>query len=294
MSIRCSSRCSTTQSFVPIIEKRRGEKDRKIIYDSGPKEPTRLVPTSLAERAGFVLTDSEIVRLAHWAVLIERHYKTAVDVEWAKDGRNGQIYIVQARPETVQSRRQPGVLRSYKMIRKGERLLTGLSIGSAIVAGRVCLIRTPDEIDRFQDDAILVAESTDPDWVPIMRRAAAIVTDHGGRTSHAAIVSQELGLPAIVGTGAATHLLHDGQEITVTCALAEVGFRAIRENAAMSLRVILRRSLHIGCRIRSSAVSGSVPALLPGSEFEAARRRRVWNRRFTIARALYEPLRRLV
>ena len=207
----------------PIVEKRPGAKQQKIIYGSGPEEPTRTVPTALAERSGLVLADAEILQLARWACVIERHYKVAMDIEWAKDGRTGRLYIVQARPETVQSRRQPGALRSYRMIRKGERLLTGLSIGSAIVAGRVCLIRDPAEIGRFVDGSILVAESTDPDWVPIMRRAAAIVTDHGGRTSHAAIVSRELGLPAIVGTGNASHLLHDGQEITVSCAEGETG-----------------------------------------------------------------------
>ena len=207
----------------PIIEKRRGAKEHKIIYGSAREEPTRTVPTSLAERASFVLSDEEILQLARWACQIERHYKVAMDIEWAKGGGTGRLYIVQARPETVQSRRQPGALHSYRMIRKGERLLAGLSIGSAIAVGRVCLIRNPDEIDRFVDGSILVAESTDPDWVPLMRRAAAIVTDHGGRTSHAAIVSRELGLPAIVGTGTATHVLHDEQEVTISCSEGETG-----------------------------------------------------------------------
>jgi pyruvate,water dikinase len=147
-----------------------------------------------------------------------------MDIEWAKDGESGELFIVQARPETVQSRKEASALKSYRIKTKGKKLVAGLSIGDAIVAGRVCLIESPREIDRFVDGAILVTQTTDPDWVPIMKRAAAIVTDHGGRTSHAAIVSRELGLPAIVGTGDATHLLHGEQEITVSCAEGDEGF----------------------------------------------------------------------
>ena len=124
-----------------------------------------------------------------------------MDMEWAKDGETGEMFIVQARPETVQSRREAGALKSYTITDKGKKLVTGLSIGEAVVAGRVCLIESARDIDHFVDGAVLVTSTTDPDWVPIMKRAAAIVTDHGGRTSHAAIVSRELGLPAIVGTG---------------------------------------------------------------------------------------------
>ena len=147
-----------------------------------------------------------------------------MDMEWAKDGETGELFIVQARPETVQSRAEAGIFRSYRITSKGRRLVTGLSIGDAVVAGKVCLIESPQEIDRFVDGAVLVTGTTDPDWVPIMKRAAAIVTDHGGRTSHAAIVSRELGLPAIVGTGDATRVLHDEQEITVSCAEGDEGF----------------------------------------------------------------------
>ena len=147
-----------------------------------------------------------------------------MDMEWAKDGESGELFIVQARPETVQSRRQAGALKSYRVKSKGRTLVSGLSIGEAVTTGRVCLIESPRDIERFVDGAILVTRTTDPDWVPIMQRAAAIVTDHGGRTSHAAIVSRELGLPAIVGTGNATQLLHDEQEVTVSCAEGEQGF----------------------------------------------------------------------
>jgi pyruvate,water dikinase len=147
-----------------------------------------------------------------------------MDMEWAKDGETGQIFIVQARPETVQSRREASAFRTYQVKAKGRLLATGLSIGDAVVAGRVCLIDSPKDIGRFVDGAVLVTKTTDPDWVPIMKRAAAIVTDHGGRTSHAAIVSREMGLPAVVGTGDATRVLHDQQDVTVSCAEGDQGF----------------------------------------------------------------------
>jgi pyruvate,water dikinase len=145
-------------------------------------------------------------------------------MEWAKDGESGELFIVQARPETVQSRRTASAFRSYRITSKGRKLANGLSIGDAVVAGKVCIINSPKEIDRFVDGAVLVTQTTDPDWVPIMKKAAAIVTDHGGRTSHAAIVSRELGLPAVVGTENATQVLHDEQEVTVSCAEGDEGF----------------------------------------------------------------------
>ncbi|APX22562.1 MULTISPECIES: phosphoenolpyruvate synthase [Salipiger] len=208
---------------VPILHKGLGAKAVKMIHGSTPETPTRNVPTSKAERARFVLSDDEILDLARSAVVIEEHYGQPMDMEWARDGETGAIYIVQARPETVQSRRNAGAFRSYRLGATGERLLTGLSVGGAVATGEVCLIEHASEIDRFVDGAILVTPTTDPDWVPIMKRAAAIVTDHGGRTSHAAIISRELGVPAIVGTGNATHLLHHGQEITVSCAGGDEG-----------------------------------------------------------------------
>ncbi|MGA2817177.1 MAG: phosphoenolpyruvate synthase [Xanthobacteraceae bacterium] len=211
-------------SLIPIIEKAIGAKAQKMIYASEGDRPTRNVPTSKAERSAFVLGDHEILALARWACLIEKHYGCPMDMEWAKDGESGELFIVQARPETVQSRRQASALKSYWIKSKGRTLVSGLSIGEAVTTGRVCLIDSPRDIDRFVDGSILVTRTTDPDWVPIMRRAAAIVTDHGGRTSHAAIVSRELGLPAIVGTGNATQLLHDGQDVTVSCAEGDQGF----------------------------------------------------------------------
>jgi pyruvate,water dikinase len=146
-----------------------------------------------------------------------------MDMEWARDGVTGKLYIVQARPETVQSRADLGVLKSYAVESPGPELVRGLSVGSAAVAGRVCLIESAEDIAHFVDGSVLVTGTTDPDWVPIMKRAAAIVTDHGGRTSHAAIVSRELGLPAVVGCGNATHVLHDQQDVTVSCAGGEEG-----------------------------------------------------------------------
>ena len=211
-------------SLRPILEKRLGAKDRKMIYASAGGALTRNVPTSKAERTGFVLSDEEILSLARQAVAIERHYGQPMDIEWAKDGETGDMFIVQARPETVQSRIGAGALKSYRVRSAGRKLLTGLSVGEAVVAGRVCLIESAREIDRFVDGSVLVTSITDPDWVPIMKRAAGIVTDHGGRTSHAAIVSRELGLPAIVGTGNATHILHDEQDVTVSCAEGDEGF----------------------------------------------------------------------
>lgn len=213
-----------TPGVTPILEKRLGAKAEKLIYASTGESPTRRTVTSRREQASYVLAEAEILALARWAFVIEDHYGFPMDVEWAKDGESGDLFIVQARPETVQSRGGAAALHSYSVSSKGSLLATGLAIGEAAVAGRVCLLESPHDIDRFVDGSILVTTSTDPDWVPIMKRAAAIVTDHGGRTSHAAIVSRELGLPAIVGAGDASQVLHDGQEITVSCAEGEQGF----------------------------------------------------------------------
>jgi len=212
------------ENLRPIVEKTRGDKEMKEIYASGGSETTKDVQTTQAERRSFVLDDDEILRLARWAIAIETHYERPMDIEWAKDGRTGDLFIVQARPETVQSQKEAGVLKTYRLKQKSERLLTGLAIGQAVAAGEACVIGDVDDMDLFADGAILVTGMTDPDWVPIMKRAAGIVTDHGGRTSHAAIVSRELGIPAIVGTGEATEILQDGQEITISCAEGDQGF----------------------------------------------------------------------
>jgi pyruvate,water dikinase len=212
-----------TDGLRPIVEKKRGEKLKKMIYAHGSGAATKNVPTSKAERAAFVLTDDEILTLARYAVTIEAHYGCPMDMEWAKDGFTGELFIVQARPETVQSRRT-GSIRRYRIEKKGKLLTKGLSIGDMVASAPVCVIEEASDIARFVDGCVLVTKTTDPDWVPIMKRAAAIVTDHGGRTSHAAIVSRELGLPAVVGTGNATEILHDEQVVTVSCAEGEEGF----------------------------------------------------------------------
>jgi pyruvate, water dikinase len=205
----------------PIVAKDLGAKEIKMIYgethEGRTQSMTRNVPTSKAERGRFTLSDEEVLSLARMAATIEAHYGLPMDMEWAKDGLTGELFIVQARPETVQSRRDTHVLQSYTVKPAGPALLDGLAVGSAAAAGRACLIQTAADIDKFVEGSVLVTSITDPDWVPIMKKAAAIVTDHGGRTSHAAIVSRELGLPAIVGTGTATHDLHDGQDLTVSC-----------------------------------------------------------------------------
>lgn len=209
---------------VPIIDKKRGDKSIKMIYGND-QTPTRNVPTSKAERASLVLSDTEILQLARWACTIETHYGCPMDMEWAKDGLTNQLFIVQARPETVHSRRDAtAAFKTYKIGHKGCTLTTGLAVGDAAVSGRLCLIESAHEMDKFIDGCILVTATTDPDWVPIMKRAAAIITDHGGRTSHAAIVSRELGVPAIVGTHDATYVLHSGQDVTVSCAESDQGF----------------------------------------------------------------------
>ncbi len=213
-----------TARYRPIIEKTLGTKEKKMVYSDGGGKATRIEKTSARERRSAVLDDDAILTLARWAVSIEDHYGRPMDIEWARDGESGELYVVQARPETVQSARQGGTLKAYTLKSPGRRLLSGLSIGDAIAAGRVLRLASAAEAERFEDDAVLVTGMTDPDWVPIMKRASAIVTDHGGRTSHAAIVSRELGLPAIVGSGKATEVLDDDQEVTVSCAEGDQGF----------------------------------------------------------------------
>ena len=212
------------EKFRPIIEKKLGVKGRKMVYAEGGDSPTKLTDISDEERSAFVLSDDEILTLGRWAAAIEEHYGKPMDMEWAKDGQTGEMFIVQARPETVQSRREAGSLKSYTLKSKGKRLISGLSIGQAIAAGKVQKLDSPDEIERFEAGGILVTGMTDPDWVPIMKRAAAIVTDHGGRTSHAAIVSRELGATAVVGCGDATETLEDDQPVTVSCVEGDEGF----------------------------------------------------------------------
>jgi len=212
------------EGFRPIIEKTLGSKTQKMVYtDESSQSTIQNIDTTGKERKTFVLTDDEILQLARWAMMIEDHYGRPMDMEWAKDGHTGELFIVQARPETVQSQRQAGSLKTYKLKEHSELLVRGLSIGDAIAAGKVCRVMHPKDIDQVEDGSILVTEMTDPDWVPVMKRVAGIVTDYGGRTCHAAIVSRELGIPAIVGTGNATRILKTDQEVTLSCAEGDQG-----------------------------------------------------------------------
>ena len=211
------------EQLVPIIERTVGAKAIKLVYAGGESGGTELVDTSEDERRALVLSDEEILRLARWAVILEEHYGRPLDIEWARDGVSGKLYIVQARPETVQSQRSATEFTMYHLEEKGRSLASGAAIGDGIAAGEVCVIRSTADIGKFRDGAILVAEMTDPDWGPVMKRAAGIITDHGGPTSHAAIISRELGVPAIVGTGTATSDLVDGQVVTLSCAEGEKG-----------------------------------------------------------------------
>jgi pyruvate, water dikinase len=211
------------EDLVPILARTVGAKEKKRIYtDEGP-EPTVNVDTTDAERRALVLDDDEVLALARWGALIERHYGRPMDVEWAKDGRTGELFVVQARPETVQSRAGAGRLSTFSLDETGELLVSGLAIGQAVAAGEVQVISSAEQADQFVDGRVLVTTMTDPDWVPIMKRAAGIVTDRGGRTSHAAIVSRELGVPAVVGTQDATELLAEGREVTLSCVEGDEG-----------------------------------------------------------------------
>lgn len=209
--------------YRPVIARELGAKERKMVYARGGSAQTETVETTGRERSSLVLGDDEVILLARWAVAVEEHYGRPMDMEWAKDGITGELFMVQARPETVQARRSSSRFRTYHLGRPGRLLAAGAAIGDAIAAGTACVIRDAKDIESFVDGAVLVTRMTDPDWVPVMKRAAGIVTDHGGPTSHAAIVSRELGVPAVVGTGNATETLPHGAPITLSCAEGEEG-----------------------------------------------------------------------
>ena len=216
--------------FRAVLRKRRGRKQIKMIYASGrTREATRSVPTSLAERERLCISDDEALVLADYALKIEAHYSARagddrpMDVEWAKDGTDGQLYIVQARPETVASQKTGDILRRYVMKAHGETLVTGRAVGARIGAGLVRVICGLEDLDQFRPGEILVAETTTPDWEPVMKTAAALVTNRGGRTCHAAIIARELGIPAVVGAQGATEKLVTGETATVSCAEGDVG-----------------------------------------------------------------------
>jgi pyruvate,water dikinase len=208
----------------PVISKTLGAKTKKLIYNtSGSGSPIKGVPVSEEDRNTYVLTDKEIVQLAKWAVQIEKHYKKPMDMEWAKDGNTGKLFIVQARPETVRSQADVNVLEEYILPHKGKLLTSGASVGSKIGKGKAHVIEDVSQIHQFKKGEVLVTKMTDPDWEPIMKIASAIVTNSGGRTCHAAIISRELGIPCVVGTGDGTKKIKNGKDITVSCAEGERG-----------------------------------------------------------------------
>lgn len=217
------------QGYRPILEKRLGTKEIKMVYDTGGSKLTKNISVAASDRLKYALSDEEILQLAHACCLIEEHYSqvrgvyTPMDIEWAKDGITNELFIVQARPETVQSQKSKNVLRTYHLHQKGEVLSTGRSVGEMIGQGKARVILDVHQINQFQPGEVLVTNRTDPDWEPIMKRASAIVTNQGGRTCHSAIIAREIGIPAIVGCGNATTVLKTGQEITVSCAEGETG-----------------------------------------------------------------------
>ena len=241
----------------PIVEKTLGEKEKKMVY--GKEKTTINLNTSLKERHTFVLTNKEILILASWACLIENHYKKPMDIEWAKDGKTKKLFIVQARPETVESQKKSTAFKTYTLKGKGKKILEGLAVGSAVATGKVQIITDIKDIKKFKAGSILVTKTTAPDWVPIMKIASGIITDHGGRTSHAAIVSRELDVPAIVGTNAATKILKEGQKITLSCAEGDHGFvyndfLEYKENE-IDLKKLPKIQTHIMMNISSPAAA---------------------------------------
>ncbi|MFH0804968.1 MAG: phosphoenolpyruvate synthase [Patescibacteria group bacterium] len=218
------------QGFRPIIGKEVGSKEIKMVYAVGGARPVKNIPVPQPDRKRFALNDNEILKLARWAAIIEDHYSKKIghfkpmDMEWAKDGQTGRLYIVQARPETVTSQRDPNILETYVLHKRGRELAVGGAIGAKISSGTVNVIKDVKDISKFKQGEVLVTEMTDPDWEPIMKKAAAIVTNSGGRTCHAAIISRELGVPCVVGTSNGTEKLKRGRMVTISCAEGERGY----------------------------------------------------------------------
>ncbi len=218
--------------FKSIISKRLGSKEVKLVYAAAKRHPasavvaggTKQEKVKSADQKLYCLTDDEVLQLAKWGVMIENHYGHPMDIEWAKDGVSGQLFIVQARSETVRSRAKINVIEQYQLKQKGKVLLTGSSVGQKIGQGRARVIDSPKQMKQFKPGEVLVTRITDPDWEPIMRMASAIVTEQGGKTSHAAIVSRELGTPCIVGAAKARQIVKTGDEVTISCAEGEVGY----------------------------------------------------------------------
>lgn len=207
-----------------ILRRTLGKKLSKMIYANEATTAVKTVEVAVADRARFCLSDQELTTLAGMAITIEQHYGRPMDIEWAKDGVDGQIYIVQARPETVQSRQVTNIVEKYLLKDSGKVLATGRAIGNKIGAGKVRWCKDLDSMQDFETGDILLSDMTDPDWEPIMKKAAAIITNRGGRTCHAAIIARELGVPAVVGCGDATETIREGSLVTVSCAEGEEGY----------------------------------------------------------------------
>jgi pyruvate, water dikinase len=207
-----------------VLSRKLGSKAIKMLYGDSSEEFVKIVDVPRAQRDSFCITDKDLTELAQQAVTIEKHYGRPMDIEWAKDGSTGKIYIVQARPETVNSQKSTKIIEKYILKEKSEILVEGRSVGQRIGAGRVRKILDIDDMDQVLPGEVLLADMTDPDWEPVMKRASAIITNRGGRTCHAAIIARELGIPAIVGCGNATKVLESGQEVTVSCAQGETGY----------------------------------------------------------------------
>jgi len=207
-----------------IVQKRLGEKAKTMIYSEDEKTPVINIATPIEKQEQFVLTDEEITKVANWALIIESHYQKPMDIEWAKDGISNQLFIIQARPETVHSQKNPLQLKEYKLVNKGEAIAQGDAIGSKVSTGIARILKSPDESGKLQAGEIVVTDLTSPDWDPILKNSAAIITNKGGRTSHASIVAREIGVPAIVGCGNATEKIMDGEMITVSCCEGKTGF----------------------------------------------------------------------
>jgi pyruvate,water dikinase len=207
----------------PIVEKRLGGKNIKMIYTDNPKEPTKDIETTEEERRRFTLEDDDILTLARWTCIIEDHYQKPMDIEWAKDGEDGELFIVQARPETVHSQAKGNTIETYVLKETGTVIITGQAVGTRIGQGNAHIIEDSAHIGEFKKGEVLVTTMTDPDWEPIMKIASAIVTNKGGRTCHAAIISREMGITCIIGTDHATETISTGQPITVSCAQGDIG-----------------------------------------------------------------------
>lgn len=207
-----------------VLRRQIGAKQLKMIYSDQPGELVKTVDTSAEERGRFCITDAEIEELARQSLTIEKHYDRPMDIEWAKDGNTGKLYIVQARPETVKSRDHVNKLERYSLSKRGELVAEGRAIGHKIGAGRARVVKSLDDMNRVEAGDVLVTDMTDPDWEPVMKRSAAIVTNRGGRTCHAAIIARELGIPAVVGCGDATQKIKDGDLVTVSCAEGDTGY----------------------------------------------------------------------